>query len=211
MMTGRTEQLQDGLMRDAGTLDYYARDAERYSSRQIDANKRAFLATFKAELAPGARVLDLGSGSGWASHALSEAGFDVHALDASPELAAIASKRLPRPVMVMAFEELEQVDFFDGILALASLHHVPAARLPIILDKLARALRAGGVLMASFKGGSGEIRDGRGRLYAQNTPDSFRAVAEAGGCLSYVRHWVRNSTDKAGDPSALYAVLMRRT
>ncbi len=50
----------------------------------------------------------------------------------------------------------------DGVWACASLLHVARSRISVATDKLAEALKVGGLLYASFKYGNGEImRNGR--------------------------------------------------
>jgi hypothetical protein len=62
----------------------------------------------------------------------------------------------------MLFEELSEVDRYDGIFACASILHVPYARLGDILAKIERALKDNGILYVSFKYGTFEgERNGR--------------------------------------------------
>ncbi|TWT39068.1 protein-L-isoaspartate(D-aspartate) O-methyltransferase [Blastopirellula retiformator] len=49
-----------------------------------------------AEIQPGARVLDIGAGSGYQSAVLAEMGAEVYAIEILPELAAAAKERLCR-------------------------------------------------------------------------------------------------------------------
>lgn len=155
---------------DAKTLAFYDKEAEAYAARGdrtgVDEPLRAFL----ARLAPGAHVLDLGSGDGRHSAAMMEAGFEVTPLDGSAGLAAIASRRLGKPVRIARFEEIEDETAFDAIWAHASLLHVPREAIVDILARLHRALKPGGRLFASFKAGSGEGRDSLNRYY--NYPSS---------------------------------------
>ena len=145
---------------DKATLDVYAKEAATYAQRAKPDRIGGFLEPFMADLPPGAVVLDLGCGSGWASGIMYEKGFDVHALDASPEFAAIAQEKVKRPVRVMSFDELDDRDTYDAIWASASLLHVPKAAMPGLMSKLALALKPGGGLLATFKAGEGEARVG---------------------------------------------------
>ena len=62
----------------------------------------------------------------------------------------------------MRFEELDEVDRYDGVFACASLLHVPKEELPGVIERVRQSVKTRGVLYASFKYGdfSGE-RDGR--------------------------------------------------
>ncbi|MEQ9151262.1 MAG: class I SAM-dependent methyltransferase [Parvibaculaceae bacterium] len=150
---------------DPNTLAFYDAEAEAYAARGDRTDAGDPLRAFLARLAPGAHVLDLGSGDGRHSAAMMEAGFEVTPLDGSAGLAAIASRRLGKQVRIMRFEEIEDSAAFDAIWAHASLLHVPRDAVPGILARLHRALKPGGRLFASFKAGGSEGRDTLGRYY----------------------------------------------
>ncbi len=74
----------------------------------------------------------------------------------------LASQHIGRPVLHMSFDQVRFREHFDGIWACASLLHVPAHSMAKVLEQLGIALKAGGVMYASFKYGQGEsVRDGR--------------------------------------------------
>lgn len=155
-------------MADDETLAFYARNAAEYvrdDGGRPDARLHAFLDALPA----GAHILELGSGSGRDAATMLERGFDVHATDASPELAAEAEVRLGRPVAIMRFDQLDAQVAYDGVWACACLLHAPAEELTDDLRRIHAALRVGGLLTASFKAGNGAGRDRFGRYY--NYPD----------------------------------------
>ena len=82
------------------------------------------------------------------------------------------------------FENIEFFEEFDGVWANACLLHVPRPSLSAILSKIHRALRAGGVLYASFKTGAEEGIDQYGRYY--NYPDEAFLRGALGGNWSSV-------------------------
>ena len=147
------------------TLDYYSRNAEEYVRSTLSADMSEAYAVFEKHLRAGARVLDLGCGSGRDSRHFIEAGYDVTAVDGSEEICRLASEITGIEVRCIDFAGLDYVDEFDGIWANASLLHVRKKELPEILKKISAALKDGGVLYASFKYGSGE-REERGRHYS---------------------------------------------
>jgi len=100
----------------------------------------------------------------------------------------LASQRLGRPVLQLTFQELELTAAFDGIWASASLLHVPRAEMPDVLHRLARALRPGGVLYASFKLGDGE-QWVNGRLFNSYDEAALRELLAATGEFEPLEIW----------------------
>ncbi|AFL52923.1 SAM-dependent methyltransferase [Sinorhizobium fredii] len=149
---------------DDGNARFYRDNAAAYAGR-ARRTPAARLEKFLARLKPGAFVLELGCGGGQDSAYMLARGFDVTPTDGSPELAMEAERLLGRPVEVVRFEELCWRERFDGIWAEACLLHVPRTELPGVLARILVALKAGGVLHASFKAGEMEGRDGFGRYY----------------------------------------------
>jgi SAM-dependent methyltransferase len=163
---------------DEQTIAFYDREAAAYAasgrrSRHIDG--------FIARVGAGAKVLELGCGGGHDAEAMLAAGIDVTPTDASAELANLASQRVGAPVRVMRFDELSEVDAFDGVWANACLLHVPAEALADVLAKIFRSLRNGGVFCASFKGGEGGDRDKLGRYYNFPSRADLERCYAAGG------------------------------
>ena len=167
-------------MADDATLRFYADNAATYAQHRTGPSG-AVLDTFLAALPTGARILELGCGNGMDARYMLAEGFDVDATDGTPELVAEARKLVGDRARVLRFEELDSVAEYDGVWACASLLHVPAATLPDILARVHRALRPGGIFVASFKAGSGEGRDGMGRYYNYPTSEALGAAYCAAG------------------------------
>ena len=165
---------------DADTLAFYEREAMRYAARAKPERNRQ-LEDFMANLARGARVLELGCGDGKDSEAMIRSGFDVTPSDGSIALARVAEARLGRPVKIMRFEDLDEQAAYDGVWANACLLHVPEDRLADVLAKVHAALRHGGRFYASFKQGDGGGRDALGRYYNYPSREKLTATyAQAG-------------------------------
>lgn len=160
-------------MPDSETLKFYADNAAAYVEHATAPTPQ--LTVFMARLPAGGAVLELGTGNGRDAAAMLAAGFVVTPSDASPELAAKAQSRLGVPVRIVSFHELDDVAAYDGIWACACLLHAPRDELTDDLTRINRALRPGGLFVASFKAGSGEGRDGLGRYY--NYPDRAELLA----------------------------------
>jgi SAM-dependent methyltransferase len=168
---------------DDQTLRFYRGNALAYAERKPPTSGK--LTQFMADLPQGGKILELGCGAGYQAEAMLAAGFDVHATDGSPELAAQASQRLGRPVATMLFHELDAVEAYDGVWAYACLLHVPRDDLAGILKLVWRALKPGGLFYASFKSGDGEGRDKLARYYNYPSETWLRErYAEAGDWAS---------------------------
>jgi 2-polyprenyl-3-methyl-5-hydroxy-6-metoxy-1,4-benzoquinol methylase len=68
----------------------------------------------------------------------------------------LARQHTGLPVQLMSFSEIDGKAQYDGIWCCASLLHVPSSELPAVMQKLADALKPGGVWYVSFKYGNGE-------------------------------------------------------
>ncbi len=141
---------------------YYSRNADAYVDETVNADMEDLYTPFTDRLPPGARVLDAGCGAGRDVRFFLKKGYRVEAVDISPEMAVRAEALTGIPVDRKSFEAVDKIDYYDGIWCCASLLHVPFSGLPAALSALARALKPGGVLYASFKYGRGErVKNGR--------------------------------------------------
>ena len=165
---------------DEATLQFYGGNAEAYAGRTFT-SRQARLRAFLAQLMPGASILELGCGAGGDTAEMLARGFNVRPTDGSPEVAAVASRHLGRPVETLLFHELDEVEAYDAVWANACLLHVPRAELADILARIWRAMKAEGVFYASYKEGDGDGRDTLNRYYNYPSPDWLRATySEAG-------------------------------
>lgn len=157
------------------TLDWYNANAQTFVDGADLVDLSALRGAFLEHLPRGARVLDVGSGSGRDACAFEALGHRVTALEPSTALAARLRERLRGEVIPATVESLEVVDAFDGVWACASLLHVPAVATRDALTRLRRALVAGGVLYASYKRGDGE-RWESGRFFNDQTRASIEGL-----------------------------------
>ncbi len=144
------------------TTDYYDNNASDFIEGTVNVDTGTLRDRFLKYVPEKGSVLDLGCGSGRDTKCFADAGYDVTAIDASQELCAKASEYSGIEVRCMRFEELDDIDRYDGVFACASLLHVHEDNLTDILNRINRALKLQGVLYASFKYGDfSGIRDGR--------------------------------------------------
>jgi SAM-dependent methyltransferase len=165
---------------DPDTLAFYEGGAAHYVTARPDGID-LHLSAFLDGLAPGASILELGCGGGRDAAHMIARGFAVDLTDGVAAMARQAEAWLGRPVRVMRFDELEAVDLYDAVVASASLLHVPSAGLPDILRRVWRALKPGGLHIASYKTGGVEGYDEHGRYYNQPSRDDLEQAYRRGG------------------------------
>jgi SAM-dependent methyltransferase len=159
------------------TLQYYNETAQTFVQGTIDADLRKLHRRFLRLLPIQAHILDLGCGSGRDSKAFLDAGYQVTAIDGSVGCCHLAGEYIGQPVLCQTFAELDFDQAFDGVWACASLLHVPYAELTDIFRKVARALRPGGYLYASFKYGDFE-GERNGRYFTDLDEERLAALIE---------------------------------
>lgn len=103
-------------------------------------------AAFLSRLSSGARLLEVGAGTGQDGVYFRDNGIDVVATDLTPEMVErCRDKGLEahvRDVMALGFED----GAFDAVWTINCLLHVPTHDLPAALAEIARVLRPGGLL-----------------------------------------------------------------
>ena len=93
----------------------------------------------------------------------------MKAVDASEEIAKLAGEFIGKTVDVLAFQELDYFETFDGIWACASLLHCPKSEMDSVIRRMTKALKPHGIVYMSFKYGSGERVDERKRFFNDYT------------------------------------------
>ena len=106
-------------------------------------------------LPSGAKILDLGCGSGRDSLAFQKRGFNVLAVDGAEEMVK-HTLSLGVPAQQMWIEDIAFMNEFDAIWCCASLVHVKKERLPDVFNRIQQALKPTGIALVSFKKGRGE-------------------------------------------------------
>lgn len=112
-----------------------------------DAIGAATVRAWAQDFAPGATVLDLGSGPGEPStRILQEAGLSAYAIDASPTMVAAFRERFPGvPIERNTVEASAFFDrTFDGVLAWGLLFLLKPEFQALVIEKVARALEPEG-------------------------------------------------------------------
>lgn len=144
----------------------------RRAVAEYESSARAYVATVEgrpsataealgrlaARVAPGTRVLEIGSGPGWDADALEALGIDVHRTDAA---AAFCAFQRGRGKCCDRLDLLsDRIDGrYGGAVMLCVLQHFERAQLGGALRKLAGALDAGAPLLLMYPEGGDESRE----------------------------------------------------
>jgi SAM-dependent methyltransferase len=163
------------------TRAFYEAHAREYFDRTVSADLGHLYDRFLKYVTAGARILDLGAGSGRDLKALRARGYDPVGIDASPALAKLAAEFSGTSCLPMRFEDLSFERPFDAAWACASLLHIPKDKLPSVLRRLHSALVAGGILFVSVQLGKGEQRLPDGRFFAYYAPVEFAQLLGRAG------------------------------
>jgi len=130
---------------------------ERYFAQVAQAEADRFL----SRLRPGCRVLDLGCGAGVASEYLVARGCLVVSADLSLGMLDLCRQRGLSGLVQLDMANLPFADSsFDAVWAHTSLIHIAKREVTMVLDQVARVLKANGALFLALRLGNGEGYEG---------------------------------------------------
>ena len=171
------------------TIDYYNKYAEEFTASTFEVDMESLYQPFLAELPEGARILDVGCGSGRDTLAFKNKGYQVDAIDYSEKLVKKASRLTGIPIKLKSFYEVDDYEAYDGIWACASLLHCERSRLAEVLEKMVQALKPNGVIYISFKYGDSD-RDKDGRKFTDLDENQADALLEQFDNVQQIKQWV---------------------
>lgn len=164
-------------------IDHYQRHARAWDTdRQAGTGTdRVWLERFADRVLPGARILDLGCGSGRPVAAfLAERGLKVTGIDSSPTMISLCRQRLPGQRWIVAdMRNLALDETFDGILAWDSFFHLDADDQRHMFAVFARHANEGAPLLFNAGPAAGEaIGDYRGDplFHASLAPGEYQSL-----------------------------------
>ena len=171
------------------TIDYYNKHTEEFTASTFEVDMESLYKPFLAELQEGAKILDVGCGSGRDTLAFKNKGYQVDAIDYSEELVKKASLLTGIPIKWKSFYEVDDYETYDGIWACASLLHCERSRLAGVLEKMVQALKPNGVIYMSFKYGDSD-RDQDGRQFTDLDENQAEALLEQFDNVQHIQQWV---------------------
>lgn len=175
-------------MQQNNTLSYYDTHADEFYKSTVNVEFSTTQERFLAKLKRGAFILDFGCGSGRDTKNFLEQGYKVEAIDGSVQLCRLASEYTGIEVKNMLFQELAEVEKYDGIWACSSILHLSMDKLTEVMGKMAAALKENGIIYTSFKYGtfSGERN---GRFFTDMTEETFAYLLAGIDSLVMEEQW----------------------
>ena len=154
------------------TLDYYNSYADEFYKSTVNIDFTTMQEHFLTKLKKGSSILDFGCGSGRDTKYFWKQGYNVEAIDGSAELCKLASEYTGIKVRNIFFQNLSEIDKYDGIWACSSILHLSVGELFEVMRKMMIALRENGIIYTSFKYGIFE-GERNGRYFTDMTEETF--------------------------------------
>ena len=171
------------------TIEYYNENAKQFVESTVNVEFYHMQNRFLDKLKDGANILDFGCGSGRDTKYFLERGYKVDAIDGSEELCKLASELIGMKVKHMYFQELSEVEKYDGIWACSSILHLNHNDLEDVMKQMAVAVKTNGIIYTSFKYGtfSGERN---GRYFTDMTEETFEELLQQVPELEVEEQWI---------------------
>lgn len=170
------------------TIDYYNTNAKTFINSTVSVEFTHMQNRFLNKLPKDAVILDFGCGSGRDTRYFLKKGYHVDATDGSENLCALASEYTGIKVKNMLFQELAEVNKYDGIWACSSILHLPVDELADVMGKMAVALKDKGIIYTSFKYGT-FAGERNGRFFTDMTEETFGAFLSGIEELEVEEQW----------------------
>lgn len=171
------------------TLGYYDSHADKFYKSTVNIEFTTMHEKFLTKLEKGSNILDFGCGSGRDTKYFFEQGYNVEAIDGSAELCKLAGEYTGIKVKNILFQELSEVDKYDGIWACSSILHLPVGELDEVMKKMVIALKKNGIIYTSFKYGT-FAGERNGRYFTDMTEEVFAVFLSGIDGLKIEEQWI---------------------
>ena len=193
----------------AKTIEYYNENVSKFVNDTQDVVFCATQDLFLSYLNEGDSILDLGCGSGRDTKYFLSKGYKVDATDGSEEICKVASDYTGINVKCLLFNELDEIDKYDGIWACASILHLDRDDLIDVFHRIARALKDNGILYTSFKYSEFEgMRNGR--YFTDFTIESFNEFQTNIPDFIIEKIWITNDVRAGREDEKWLNLIMRK-
>ena len=190
------------------TIDYYNKNADSFIQGTVSVDFKETQDKF-LKLLSGKKVLDFGCGSGRDTKYFIESGFDIVATDGSEELCKSASTYTGIQVKHMLFQDLNEVDCYDGIWACSSILHLPKDELKIVIKKMSGVLKPNGIIYTSFKYGNFE-GERNGRFFTDFTLDVFEDFISDVKDIVIEEYWITGDVRPGREEEKWLNLILRK-
>lgn len=169
--------------------NYYESNAERYAAETFSADMSEQYQRFLPLLKKGAKILDVGSGSGRDACYFKKQGYQVTALEPSKNLCREIRKVFPGEIVCSDIQNYRSTERYDGIWACASLIHLQEEEVLCFFEKIDQYLNDNGMVYVSGKNGiqTGEAEDGR--YFLEFTEQLVEKILKVNEQLELERLW----------------------
>ena len=191
------------------TIDYYNENTKEFIDGTVSVDFSKIQNIFLELLPKGATILDFGCGSGRDTKCFLDLGYQVDAIDGSMELCKAASEYTGITVKHMYFQELNEIEKYDGIWACASILHAKKEELHEIIRKMCDATKVNGIIYVSFKYGDFE-GERNGRYFTDMTEILMAELLENISELKVEKQWISGDVRSGrGDERWLNMILRK--
>lgn len=192
------------------TIAYYNLNAKNFIENTQNVDMHLTQDRFLRLLDKNASILDFGCGSGRDTRYFLDKGYQVTATDGSAEICRLASIFSGIEVKEMKFDELNNINLYDGIWACSSILHLPKDKLLLVIRKMCVALKSNGIVYTSFKyGGFEGARNGR--YFTDFMEDTFEEFIKVIPELTIEDHWITDDVRPERGEEKWLNLLLRKS
>jgi SAM-dependent methyltransferase len=164
------------------TKQYYKVHALDYFRATFNLDIHTLWEKFELHVVSGAKVIDIGCGSGRDLVHFANHGYKVVGVDYSIELLKLAGAHSHQPVVLAEIASLPfKANTFDAGWAIGSLLHIPRNSINDVLAGIYKILKQDSILLTSVKKGLGDQVDHLGRYTAFYDLSEWRDLVEDSG------------------------------
>lgn len=197
------------MMNESKTINYYNQNAARFAAETARVDFESIQKRFTDKLPENAVILDFGCGSGRDTKYFISQGYRVEAIDGSAKLCELASQYTGVKVRNMLFQELAEVEKYDGIWACSSILHLPLNELADVMQKMITALKQNGIIYTSFKYGN-FAGERNGRYFTDMTEETFADFLRMFENVKIEEQWITSDVRPGRGEEQWLNLILRR-
>ena len=169
--------------------NYYENNAERYAAETFSADMSEQYQSFLPLLKKGAKILDVGSGSGRDVCYFQKQGYQATALEPSKNLCREIRKVFSGEIVCSDIQNYRPAERYDGIWACASLIHLQEEEVLQFFERIDRYLNDDGIVYISGKNGIQSGKAGDGRYFLEFTEHLVEKILTVNKQLKLEQLW----------------------